>query len=87
MLERYEECLRGATRSRKQQWAQATHAQLSAVPEYVSADRLLWLAGRDYYGELLPLTERDGKRSELPLAHMPQGKQRQWLQRQLGSFQ
>lgn len=83
VLAPYEETLKGAPRARKREWARATHAKLRTMSEYQKASNVLWLAGRDYYDELLPLIERDGKRSELPLARMPQGKQRQWLQRKL----
>ena len=83
VLAPYEETLKGASRARKREWAKATHAMLVGMPEYQRADSLLWLAGQDYYGELLPVIARDGKRSELPLARLSQGKQRQWLQRRL----
>jgi hypothetical protein len=83
VLKRYEECLRGSTRARKRAWALATYEKLRKMREYLRADRVLWLAGRDYYGELLPLVDRDGKRPVMPLAHLSQGRQRQWLRRQL----
>jgi hypothetical protein len=86
VLEHYEECLRGSARARKQAWAKATYTKLRNMPEYTNAHVVLWLAGRDYYSELLPLMEMDEKRADMPLAHLPQGKQRQWLQRQLSTL-
>lgn len=85
LLTPYEETLKGARRARKREWAGQTYAVLRTMPEYQSATSLLWLAGRDYYEDLLALVGRDGKASHLPLARMPQGKQRQWLSRQLAS--
>lgn len=83
VLAPYEETLKGAPRARKCAWAGATHATLRGMSEYQKAINVLWLAGRDYYDELLPLIDGDGKQSELPLARMPQGKQHQWLRRKL----
>lgn len=85
ILNPYEETLKRARRTRKREWATQTYSALKAMPEYQSATNVLWLAGKDYYGELLPLVRGDDKICELPLVRLPQGKQRQWLQQRAGA--
>ena len=50
----YERTLVGTSRAERQRWADMVHRQLHAAPEYQTAKTILWLAGEDYRGELLP---------------------------------
>lgn len=85
VIEPYEKTLVGASVGERRAWALRVHGQLKAAPEYTDARTVLWLVGEDYRGELLPMVNADGKQSVIPMKGLPQGKQKQWLQRQLSS--
>src|SRR5262249_17378805 len=75
MMEPYEQTLVGISRAERQRWADMVHRQLRAAPEYQAAKTVLWLAGEDYRGELLPRVEADGKACDVPMEGLPQGRQ------------
>lgn len=85
VIEPYEQTLKRTPQALKRDWAAITFSCLRDMPEYRDALKVIWLAGRDYYDQLLPLITSDGRTSELPLEHMQQGKRSQWLRAQLAT--
>jgi hypothetical protein len=59
IIEPYEQTLIGISRAKRRRWAEMVHRQLRVVREYQVAKTILWLAGEDYRGELLPLVETE----------------------------
>lgn len=84
VLEPYEQTLVGASQVERRRWAEMVYRQLSTTPEYEAARTLLWLAGKNYRAELLPMVTRDGKHSAIPLAHLRQLEQVAWLRDAVG---
>ena len=79
MIEPYDEALNDAGVATKKSWAAIVHKQLCQVIN--PNDIIIILAGKDYFGHLLPLL--GSYKVLLPLKGLKQGGQMQWLKSEL----
>ena len=79
IIEPYDETLNSAGVAAKQSWAAIVHEQLCQVIS--PNDTIVILAGKDYFGHLLPLL--GCYKVLLPLKGLKQGGQMQWLKSEL----
>lgn len=79
----YDETLRGATVDEKREWAKEVSEQLQ-IQETLDEDTALVVhAGKDYYGELLPLLEDSGVGVKIPTEGLGLGEKMAWYNEQL----
>lgn len=82
-IEPYDETLSGAPVDRKREWANTVHDQLRGEGLLVEGNRLVFHAGRDYYGELLPLLEDTPVEVETPTDGRQYGETLAWYNERL----
>lgn len=68
---------------RKRGWAATVYEQLREGGLLVDGNRLVYHAGRDYYGELLPLLNETGVKSGIPTEGPRYGEIPSWYTDQL----
>lgn len=78
-IDPYDETLNGAGVTAKKSWAAIVHEQLCQVIS--PNDTIIILAGKDYFGHLLPLLT--SYKVMLPLKGLGQGCQMKWLKSEL----
>lgn len=77
-IEPYNETLRDATVDEKREWAEGVFGELQ-TQELLDEDTTLVVhAGKDYYGELLPLLEDTDVTIEIPTEGLGLGEKMAW---------
>ena len=77
-IESYNNTLRDSTVKEKQEWAKSVFEQLQAIDSLEKDTTLIIHAGKDYYGELLPLLERTDTEVRVPTESLGLGKKMAW---------
>ncbi|WP_229110727.1 DUF6884 domain-containing protein [Halapricum desulfuricans] len=78
VIEAYNETLRDSTVKEKREWAKSVFEQLQAM-ESLEKDTTLFIhAGKDYYGELLPLLEQTDAEVRIPTEGLGLGEKMAW---------
>lgn len=77
-IEPYNETLRNFTVGEKREWAESVFKQLEAKESLEKDSTLFIHAGKDYYGELLPLLERTGAKVKTPTEGLGLGEKMAW---------
>jgi len=79
----YDDTLSGASVDRKREWATTVYEQLQGAGLLVDGNRLVFHAGRDYYGELIPLLDETPVEIEVPTEGLRYGETLSWYNDQL----
>jgi hypothetical protein len=82
-IEPYDETLSGARKTRKREWAEKVAEQLEDKGLLRDGVTLVLHAGKDYYGELLPLIEDTGVSIEIPTEGLYIGEKLRWYKEQM----
>ena len=82
-IEPYDETLSGARKSEKQVWSKKVSKQLDDKGLLSEDTTLVLHAGKDYYGELLPLIEDSGVSVEIPTEGLAIGEKQAWYKERL----
>lgn len=82
-IEPYDETLTGAPISRKREWAEVVYTRLRDEGLLVDGNRLVFHAGRDYYGELIPLLDDTPIEVETPTDGLRFGETLAWYDEHL----
>lgn len=82
-IEPYDETLSGARVAKKREWANRVADQLDEQGLLSEDMTLVFHAGRDYYGELLPLIEDSGVAIEIPTKGLAIGEKLAWYKEQI----
>lgn len=82
-IEPYDETLRNATIAEKREWAEQVAEQMDEAGFFESAPIFVIHAGKDYYGELIPLIEDRATEIEIPTEGLSIGNTKSWYKEQL----
>jgi len=82
-IEPYDETLSGARVAKKRKWADRVFDQLDEHGLLSKDVTLVFHAGKDYYGELLPLIEGSGFAIEIPTEGLAIGEKQAWYKERL----
>jgi hypothetical protein len=82
-IEPYDETLSGAGVAKKREWAEEVAEQLDERGLLSEDVTLVFHAGKDYYGELLPLVEDSGVSLEIPTEGLAIGETQAWYKERL----
>jgi len=82
-IEPYDETLSGARVARKREWSEEVVDQLGKQGLLFEDVTLVVHAGKDYYGELLPLIEDSGVAIEIPTEGLAIGETQAWYKERL----
>ena len=82
-IEPYNETLRDATIEEKRKWAEEVIQQLREQESLDEETTFVIHAGRDYYGELLPLLEGTNVEIQIPTEGLGLGEKMAWYNKQL----
>jgi len=77
-IESYNETLRDSTVEEKREWAKSVFEQLQAKDSLEKDITLFIHAGKDYYGELLPLLEQTDTEVRIPTEGLGLGEKMAW---------
>jgi len=76
IIEPYNTTLKSAKKSVKEEWSRKVFNQLKKMR--LLANKLIIHAGKDYYGYLIPLLEKEGVEYILPTKNLGIGQQKAW---------
>jgi len=79
----YDETLSGARVATKRKWAERVADQLDEQGLLSDDVALVFHAGKDYYGELLPLIENSGVTIKIPTEGLAIGEKQAWYKERL----
>jgi hypothetical protein len=82
-IEPYDETLSGARVATKREWSERVADQLDEQGLLSEDVTLAFHAGKDYYGELLPLIEDSGVATEIPTKGLAIGEKQAWYKERL----
>jgi hypothetical protein len=82
-IEPYDETLSGARKARKREWAEKVAEQLEDEGLLSDDITLVLHAGKDYYGELLPLIEDTEVSIEIPTEGLYIGEKLAWYKQRV----
>jgi hypothetical protein len=82
-IEPYNETLSGARVAEKREWAEKVAEQLDDEGLLSNDVTLVIHAGKDYYEELLPLTEDTGVTIEIPTEGLAIGEKKAWYKERI----
>jgi hypothetical protein len=82
-IEPYDETLSGARVATKREWAKRVADQLDEQGLLSEDVRLVFHAGKDYYGELLPLIENGRVSIEIPTEGLYIGEKKAWYKERI----
>ncbi|GGI95087.1 hypothetical protein GCM10008995_01550 [Halobellus salinus] len=77
-IEPYNETLTGLSVAKKREWSEKVAEQLDNERLLTEETTLVLHAGKDYYGELLPLIEDSGVTIEIPTEGLYIGEKKAW---------
>ena len=83
IIDPYDETLTGARVATKRAWAERVADQLDEQGLLSEDVVLVFHAGKDYYGELLPLIEDSGATIEIPTEGLAIGEKQAWYKERL----
>lgn len=83
LIEPYDETLSGARVATKREWAEKVTHQLDEQGLLSENVTLVFHAGKDYYGELLPRIEDTGVTIEIPTEGLAIGEKQAWYKERL----
>jgi len=82
-IEPYDETLSGARKARKREWAEKVAEQLEDEGLLSEDITLVLHAGKDYYGELLPLIQDTEVSIEIPTEGLYIGEKKAWYKERI----
>lgn len=82
-IEPYDETVSGASKKRKQEWAEEAAKELEHEGLLSEDVTLVFHAGKDYYEELLPLIQNTGVSTEIPTEGLSIGKTLSWYKERI----
>lgn len=82
-IEPYDKTLNGARKAEKQDWAERVLPQLRTNNLLLEGTTLVIHAGKDYYGELIPLLEDEPVNVEIPTEGLGFGDTQAWYKKRI----
>lgn len=82
-IEPYDETLRNFGKGEKRAWAEEVFEEFRQQESLGNSVRVVFHAGKDYYGELAPLIEETGTTVEIPTEGLGIGAKLSWYKRRL----